>query len=416
MNKIIKICIENSCEPWLGLADWETVGAKLNISKCAARGRYRRFIANLVGKEVTICEYLETLKNDLDPVVGETPGLDSTIGDTLLPAEETTAFERFVAGTGIDQGLFYVKRGKVWGSTVSPSFSAAFAPRQLHTQKQVDELLDRLLKHPPGNTIIPINPTINAGLSAVFSIYDLHMDQLNFDGSGIDRAIRGYQTVIAQLLQHVANYELAEIVLVVGNDMGNTDNPQNTTTKGTQQENSTTWRLGTDRQCELLVHAVEAIKNSAAKIKIIVVPGNHDLYKSYMLGKFLEGWYRNNPNITIDNTHNTRKYHRFGDVALMFTHGSEEAKGTLPLLFSTEGNHVFAGAKWREILTGHLHGTKETFIMIDEQNGIIHRILPSLVRHDEWHMLKGFVGNKRMGHVDLYTTSEWCARFGAIYD
>ena len=398
MNEIIEACIKYNRKAWEGDADWKKIGKELGLSKDAVRGRYRRFVKSLNG---SVQDY-----------INQNGGISVLDESTVSPHEPFgTPYEQFIEATGIDTDYYEVEKGKVWGMSGNPGFSAVWRPRSLPTEEQVDALLDRLRTTPQKTH--PRYTPIKGGYSAVFSIYDLHLDQLSFDGSGIEQTTQAYYRVLSELSSHVSNYPLEEIVLVVGHDMGNTDNPQNTTTAGTQQENSTTWRFGIDTQCELVVRAIYSLKTHKTKIKVIVVQGNHDVLRSYFIGKFIEGWYRNDSNVEVDNQHNPRKYHRFGDVALMFTHGSAESRQKLPLLFSTEGNHVFAGATWREILTGHLHGMRETFTMIEEDHGIITRILPSLVSADEWHTLKGYVGNNKLGNVDLYSKTGQVGRFFA---
>jgi hypothetical protein len=67
-----------------------------------------------------------------------------------------------------------------------------------------------------------------------------------------------------------------------------------------------------------------------------MVPGNHDYERNFYLGDSLEGWFYNNPNVTVDNSANPRKYYKYGQVLIGYTHGNEEKVTDLPLIMAHE--------------------------------------------------------------------------------
>ncbi len=49
--------------------------------------------------------------------------------------------------------------------------------------------------------------------------------------------------------------------------------------------------------------------------------------------------------------------------------------------------------------------------MLSEKFGVIQRIFPSLVAPDDWHILKGYVGNERAAEMLVYGAEGKLAEF-----
>jgi hypothetical protein len=85
-----------------------------------------------------------------------------------------------------------------------------------------------------------------------------------------------------------------------------------------------------------------------------------------------------------------RKYHRYGDVLLGYTHGDMEPVQSLPLIMADECPD-WSKTRIREWHIGHLHKSKEfAMLTLDESRGIRVRHLPSLSGPDAWHTAKGY--------------------------
>jgi len=207
--------------------------------------------------------------------------------------------------------------------------------------------------------------------------YDIHLSAATHD--------RALEALVAR----TSGYQFDQICFVVGNDFFNSDNKSNLTTKGTPQSTDTRYpkliRVGR----QLNVNAIDRL-SQIAPVKVIIVPGNHDELSAFHLGEELSIWYRNNPNVEVDNSATLRKWHEFGQVMLMWTHGSEEKKDDLNGIMSSEQPAMWGRTKFREAHVGHLHKTT-----VNEKYGMRWRILSALCPPDEWHSRHGYVGSLR---------------------
>jgi predicted phosphodiesterase len=126
---------------------------------------------------------------------------------------------------------------------------------------------------------------------------------------------------------------------------------------------------------------------SKFRVKIVVIPGNHDELVSLLMGSYLSAWFRKHPNVTVDNEPKSRKYHGFGKVLIGLTHGHKESLKDLPLIMMRENQETISEFKYQEWLTGHLHHEQT-----DELHGIKVRTCPALCGQDKWHHASGYIG------------------------
>jgi len=142
---------------------------------------------------------------------------------------------------------------------------------------------------------------------------------------------------------------------------------------------------------------IEVIEQSAATCPtdVVVVAGNHDKMLSATFQRILQERFRRDARVTIDATHTSRKYLRFGETLLGVTHG-DKAKRKLPQLMALEAKRDWGETSYREIHTGHLHHqAAEWQRPIETIDGVVVRIAPSLKPADDWHAEQGFLGAPR---------------------
>jgi hypothetical protein len=238
-------------------------------------------------------------------------------------------------------------------------------------------------------------------------IFDLHLGKLawgsetneNFD---VNIASERFMNAIYKLLNRVRGYSYSRILFPIGNDFFNVDNLESTTTAGTPQHEDVRWQRSFKMGCKLVVDGIELLKQQGVPVDVVIIAGNHDQQRSYYLGSHLEAWYRNDPMVKIDNREKLRKYYRFGDVLLGFTHGKYERESALPMLMATEEESIkdWAQTKFREWHLGHIHRKRTNRynfkiskdVDLDENFGITMRYLSSLTGTEHWHYKMGFVG------------------------
>jgi hypothetical protein len=189
-----------------------------------------------------------------------------------------------------------------------------------------------------------------------------------------------------------------EVWFVVGNDLFNADNQEGTTTAGTPVETDFRHEKTYVTVRTLLVQAIEhKLRHIANKVKVIVVPGNHDRNATWHLGDSLELYFSKYEDVIVDNQPGPRKYHRYGNTLIGYAHGDKTKQKSLPLLMTVEARELFGETKFHEWHTGHTHQSKT-----EEFNGIRVRVLPALCPPDAWHAEMGFVGNLRSSEAFVW--------------
>jgi len=392
-RKLIHTIVENGFEPWLGRSNWIDTAEALGVTPSKARGQYRRLRDWLEDNNITIEEYAED--------VMETSSFEVTRVD--VKEEEENAFEKLVRASGVDTDLFQVEKGSVWGSTHNMSASFKFSRRMVPTLEQADKMVKRILEFAPDK--FEPKPRVKEGHLGIISMYDIQIGRAGFDGTGTEYTVEGYKKVLDELMNDLVRYPIEKILFPLGNDWGNFDNTQGTTTRGTALENDMSWKFSIDEQVDLAVYTVNALKG-IAPVDVVMVAGNHDRYSNYFLGKVMEGWFNDCDYVSVDNSHAYRKYYRYGNTGFMLTHGDQENKNMLPAIFAKEGEQqlsgVFSKTKYQEVHMGHYHQRRDSFQAVTEEFGIYVRVLPSLAASSDWESMKAFVLHNRCGIAHVY--------------
>jgi len=241
------------------------------------------------------------------------------------------------------------------------------------------------------------------------NIFDLHLGKVSWSEEtsydyNLEIASNIFNQCIDEFIEETSNKNIEKIVFPIGNDFFNSDkaHPFNSTTKGTPQEEDARWQKTFRLGRQLVVDAINRLIN-IAPVDIIMVPGNHDFERNFYLGDSLEGWFYNNENVTVDNSANPRKYYKYGEVLIGYTHGNEEKIIDLPLIMANEQPQEWAMSTFREFHLGHEHRKKEIkFKSTEEYQGVIIRYFNSLSATDSWHHRRGYVGAKRSAEALLW--------------
>jgi predicted phosphodiesterase len=248
-----------------------------------------------------------------------------------------------------------------------------------------------------------------APLLLELNIFDLHLGKIAWSEEttqdyNLEIASNVFNQCIEEFLDEISNKNIERIVFPIGNDFFNSDrsHPFNSTTKGTPQEEDARWQKTFRLGRQLLVDAINKLQQ-IAPVDVIMVPGNHDFERNFYLGDSLEGWFYNNENVTVDNSANPRKYYKYGEVLIGYTHGNEEKVTDLPLIMANEKPNDWALSTFREFHLGHEHRKKEIkFKSTEEYQGVIIRYFNSLSATDSWHHKRGYIGAKRSAEALLW--------------
>ena len=303
-------------------------------------------------------------------------------------------FERFLDKNGITPSD--VSSVKFW-QTVSGQqrFSVVTKGESMSVEAIKQEIERFAADYSPRVNKIQRNPIIEP-VAYEISLPDIHYGKLH--DLNLTQVEDQYMMVVEELVQKAAGLEIDKFILPIGNDGMNSEGMRRTTTKGTPQEESAGWKDTFRGYWQLITTAVDYLKEKAP-VDVIVVSGNHDYERMFYAGDVLAGWYRNDANVTVDNTYSSRKYYEYGENMIMFTHGDKEKPADMPLIMATEKPEMFARTSHREVHCGHLH--KE---MVNEYRGIKVRFVPSICPNDEWHKQMGYEA-KRTGQAYIWNKS-----------
>lgn len=247
-------------------------------------------------------------------------------------------------------------------------------------------------------------------------LFDLHYGKLAWNGETGENydtkiAKKRFVYALTKLIKRAMAFPFNRILFPIGNDFFNSDTILNTTTQGTRQDEDLRWQKTFKSGCELLVDGINILKQTGVPIDVLVIPGNHDFERSFYLGEFLDAWFRNDAQVNVDNGANPRKYYRWGKVLLGFTHGRNEKENSLAMLMAKdkESKKHWSDTDFHEWHLGHFHRkiTKKFTLLdktnfVNEEDGVIIRYLSSLTGTEEWHFLKGFVGQVKAGEAFIW--------------
>ena len=226
------------------------------------------------------------------------------------------------------------------------------------------------------------------------SLPDIHYGKITDEPMNIIE--KHYIQAIMDLHKKADGLEIDRFLLPVGNDGLNSEGMSRATTKGTPQQDNMRWRESFRGYWHLVSKAIDYLAQFAP-VDVIVLQGNHDFERMFYAGEVLDAIYKNNKNVTVDNSLDARKYYEYGINMIMFTHGDKEKTQELPLLIATEQPAMWSRAKVREVHCGHRH--KE---MLNEYMGTKVRFIPSICGNDLWHKTQGYVGTLRCGQAFIW--------------
>lgn len=235
------------------------------------------------------------------------------------------------------------------------------------------------------------------------SIPDIHVgkhiwgEQVSGPNYNTKIAVDLFQQAIVELASRVDMNNVEKILLPLGNDLYNSDGQLEQTAHGTQMDDDNRWQYTFMKGARMAIDAIEYLMKFAP-VDVVICVGNHDTTKSFYLGEFLSAWFRNTPDVTINNAPTLRKYYRWQNTLIGFTHSNEEkAIRELPIIMATERPKDWAECYYKVFQLGHTHRTK-----VEDVQGVELQTISSLCPSDFWHKSRGYIGAKRMAEGMLF--------------
>jgi hypothetical protein len=245
---------------------------------------------------------------------------------------------------------------------------------------------------------------INDGYLLVPNLYDVHLGKRSQHGKSYsleqakDDFIRIAGAIVEQAM--INPKRISQIMFPVGNDLLHVDTTKETTSFGTWVETSVDIRNSIDVACEATTRAIELFA-TIAPVEVIPVEGNHDRLQTYWVGKYLQAFFANHPNVTVRDLKLERQYYQWGRVGLGLTHDGRKPQ-ELTTLFPIEARHMWPDIEWTEWLTGHFHHQRGALYAVDSVRGTVVRTISALCDMDNYHSLHLYVGAHRAAEVLYY--------------
>ena len=213
---------------------------------------------------------------------------------------------------------------------------------------------------------------------AIVNLADFHFNRMvvGADGFGIDYNIDKAEEVFRKIINEAKSrmmknsHNVERIILNTAGDFLNSDTPLRTTTNGTPQVDSTTYRTALQRACNILEWGLLEL-SKIAPVEYYYVAGNHDEQQGWAITLFLEGRFRENPNVTVDTSSRSRATINYGGNVIVMAHGDCEGRRAMDLPFNEpEAKRLVSRTTNMEVLTGHVHD-----VNVSKKNGVRWEVL-----------------------------------------
>ncbi|QDP54516.1 MAG: hypothetical protein Unbinned2514contig1000_8 [Prokaryotic dsDNA virus sp.] len=176
-----------------------------------------------------------------------------------------------------------------------------------------------------------------------------------------------------------------EIILAVGSDWFHIDGDTHSTTKGTPQDTDGSPGEILITGCELARDHINLLRQ-VAKVKIVLMSGNHDRSNALALLLFLSAWFKDDPDVEVVHNFRPRVYVLYGSTLLGFHHGDKTPIAKLGTCMATEAREAWGVTKHKACFVGHLHHER-----IREVGGVKVHQMSSLAGTDRYHARAGYV-------------------------
>lgn len=217
----------------------------------------------------------------------------------------------------------------------------------------------------------------------------------------VDFASQLYMWAVSELSHLGMNYgNISEILFPIGNDflhaepMALAKGIGHATAGGTVQPEMIAWHQAYIEGERLLREAITFL-SELAPVHVIVIPGNHDRYSAFTLGRVMNAYFYNNENVRVDCDASPYKFKRYGVNLIGFEHGHSVAPIRLAALMANECPQDWSETSYREWHLGDQHRKGSSKPATLEEQGVSVEYLPSLVAPNEWHRIKSFNWQKR---------------------
>jgi hypothetical protein len=269
-------------------------------------------------------------------------------------------------------------------------------------------IIQEIKEHAPSYDKYPRNKGPK-NVCMVLDPADIHVGKLaraieTGEEYNIDIAVARVKEGINSLLSTVTMFDIAQIILVVGNDVLHTDGKGRATTSGTPQDTDGMWYDAFLAARRMYVEIIERLL-SVADVHVVHNMSNHDNVIGWTLSQTIQAWFNRCSQVTFDVTPSPRKAYLFKDNLIGFTHGDGAKDSDLGYLLAHEFKDEWHKSNFRNIYKGHLHHkTSKDYLSVTVETS------RSLSSTDSWHSKSGYAHAPK--GIECYLHAEGRGQFG----
>ena len=272
-----------------------------------------------------------------------------------------------------------------------------------------EDLLNLISERSPNYPIIKREETLEPH-ALIINPADVHLGKLasafeTGDSYTVDIAVKRVKEGVNGILNKSKGFNIEKIIFVGGNDILHVDTPKRTTTSGTPQDTDGMWYDNFRTAMNLYIEVLETLI-PIADVHFIYCPSNHDYTNGFFLCQAVEQYFSKNKNITFDTSIAHRKYYKYGNNLIGFTHGDGAKPQDLPLLMAHESKY-WTECKHKYIYSHHLHHKISKDYM-----SVCVESMRSPSGTDSWHhrqgyehspkAVEGFLHHKEYGQIGRF--------------
>ena len=143
-----------------------------------------------------------------------------------------------------------------------------------------------------------------------------------------------------------------------------------------------------------LAHAVDRLLEKHKRVRIVNVPGNHDLDSANWLSLVMQAWFKNEPRVEVDMSPAIFLFHQFGANMICMTHGHTVKLPDLPQIMASLQPVMWGDTKYRVAWTGHFHHSQT--VIGKENRGAIAEQFGVLAPSDAYNASLGYQSQREM--------------------
>lgn len=384
----------------------------LGIKK--AEATYRNWWHNFIGDVKH--RKPENFKNNYEEDLTKTKVIGLELGDgdaqtstirVKLNEEQRKDKEYILKAHGYDPNEWKLVKAhqSIWNqnsrnSGITDLYSSKITVEPLNEFNWNEENVKKLFSELHREDYTPLNVKYSVNGDMLFiPLADIHFGllatkELTGENYNTDIARDRVRYVISDILNKIQGRNISQIVFLIGNDGINSDNINNTTTKGTPQDSETNWFELIRQFTDLMIETIDMLL-LVAPVKCYLVPSNHDLHSTFGVCETLKAWYREEENVEIINEATERKYFQYGENMIGFSHDAKD-KNVAKIMAAEEPN-MWGDTRFKYFFIAHLHHE-----IVSDDYGVDIRRLPTISGKSYWSNKQGYVGTKKQSQAFIF--------------